>query len=449
MLGAQSLVMLSATCLLMLSCAGAPSQPESDKPTKNQQSPLINTEAETSTVPDESVTKDDPRGRCPKNTEAMEPWIASEKLSKELLASRSDDGKIVFVKYKDCNLEILGDCGVGGGYSYKQTERTKIGEYIYNPSDLHNYLPFDATSLEQKFDAGGLWSFQAVRVGDYIASISNVGRDQLRGKCEDATHFIKKMLLGAYRIESKKQEGDTEKKEVIRRGGSFERCLLSEMDSKSPVCQTVVRVSLKPIAHKSALPTSAPHQLLKQPPGPERSRRLEIQHTGEWMHMPVDGKVTVLAFWSTLCDVCDIQEEENETKIRAKKKRKRRHKKKKSKEEECESCEDPSYDLSKQIMAGLDGIWRKVDQKQVEIVGVAVDVDIFRARSRLDELSVTFPMVIDAETGKLKNRYHIGEGRAVIFVIDKKGIVRFFAESSSSPSQALKKVHAAIQALTD
>ncbi len=445
MSSARFLVTLSATCALTLSCAGAPPL-ESDKPTGERQSPLVGKETEASELRAEYVTEDASSSKCPEEADAMEPWIASEKLSSKLFASGSDDPKIVFVKYTSCSLEVLGDCGVAGGYSYKQTNRTKIGEYIYNLTDLYNYLPFDAANLEPEFDSGGLWSFQAVRVGDYTTSISSVGRDQLSGMCGGATHFVKKVLVGAYRIESKTQEGDREKKAVVRRGGSFERCLLSETDSRSPVCQTVLRVNLKPVAHKSALPPSAPHQLLEQPPGPERSRRLEIRHTGEWTKLPVEGKVTVLAFWSTSCDVCELQEE-NES---PKKKRKRRRKKKKGEEEGCESCEDPSYDLSRQMMTELDNIWRKVDQKQVEIVGVAVDVDVFRARRRLDELSVTFPMVIDAETGKLKNRYHIGESEPVIFVIDKKGLVRFFTKGPADGTPgALKKVHSAIMALTE
>ncbi|MCP4601902.1 MAG: TlpA family protein disulfide reductase [Proteobacteria bacterium] len=329
--------------------------------------------------------------------------------------------KLVFVKYSDCNLEVLGDCNIKGKYSYSLTSRTKIGDYIYNKDDLYSYLPFDASSLEPEFGPEGLWSLQAVIVGKYETSLSSVGRSQLKGRCADATHFIKKMDVGAYRLEVQRREGEETIRKLIKKGGAFERCFLTQTDASIPACQSILKMHLVPIAYKSALPTSDPHHLLDQLPGPERSRRVEMKHMGKSITLPCPDKVTVIAFWSEPCTPGSKRENTPEV------------------------CEGMHLNLFKKSMAKMEQLWQKSDQRKVQIVGVAIDIDANTARGMLSDLSVTFPMLIDNETGKLKKRYHVGMRLPVFFVIDDKGQVRLYADGSPGD---LEKVNTTVRALT-
>ncbi len=379
---------------------------------------------------------------CPHAAGVLEPWIASSDLSKELLLKSKNGAKSIFIRNDGCHIRILGDCGVSGTYGFNSTGRTKIGEYIYNEGDLYKYLPHSASALAPQFKDGGLWSFQTVIVGEYKNSMASVGRDQLAEDCSEATHFVSKMSVGAYRIESKTEQRGQSKIDVVQRGGVFERCLLSETDASSPSCQAVVRLKLEPVTLKSALPPSAPHHLLDQFPGVERARRLEVKHTGQAIKIPAAGKVTVLAFWSAECEPCESEPDERERDDR----KRARGKQGSSKEpvEECEPCEDPVYELSEKVLSDMESFWAQVNKTQVEIIGVGVDLDIFRARARLFDLPLTFPMVLDSESGKLKNRYHVGARLPVVFVIDQRGYVKYFGDGSP---QSIDRARDAVRAL--
>ncbi len=370
---------------------------------------------------------------CPHATGVLEPWIASSDLSKELLSKSKNGANSIFVKHEGCDIRILGDCGVNGRYGFSRTGRTKVGEYIYNEGDLFKYLPYSASRLSPRFKDGGLWSFQTVIVGEYQSSMASIGRDQLANECSAATHFVSKMSVGAYRIEAKTEQREQSKIDVIQRGGVFERCLLSETDATSLSCQAVVRLRLEPITLKSALPPSAPHHLLDQFPGVERTRRMEVKHTGQSIKIPVADKVTVLAFWSAECEPCENEAVESE-----------RGASNKEAVEECEPCEDPVFELSERVLGDLESIWSQVNKRQVEIIGVAVDLDIFRARAKLLSLPLTFPLVLDSEAGKMKNRYHIGARLPVVFVIDQQGYVKSFGDGSP---QSIDRVRVAVRAL--
>ena len=79
-----------------------------------------------------------------------------------------------------------------------------------------------------------------------------------------------------------------------------------------------------------ALPKSE-HPVLGQVLTSARGWRAEADHMGEWISVPVPGKVTVIDFWSTTCEPC-IRE-----------------------------------------MPVLERLWRESDPAKVQVVGVAVD----------------------------------------------------------------------------
>jgi hypothetical protein len=368
-------------------------------------------------------------GVCPTITEASKPWLTDKDLSDKLLKSGTSGQGAVLVKYDDCRIDVLADCKVRGSYSFKPTKRTKVEEILYHMDEMYAQLPFDAPKLRAEFQKGGIWSFQAAIVGDYETSTESIGRDQIDDECADATHFLKAFSIGAFRLEVIKDKAQKADKTLLLKGGAFERCLLSETDASSEACRNVVRMNLRPIALKSALSPSDQHFLLNQPTGSERAGRIEPDHMGEMVELPTPQKTTAVVFWSAACEPCAEEEEDD-----------------KDEETICEPCgEDLVWESSKKIMIALEKTWGEVNRKKAQIIGVAVDMDNFRARNRLGDLPVTFPVVADSETGKLKNRFQVENHLPQVFVIDEKGYVRFYADCSEGDAEKIDK---AVRALS-
>ncbi len=323
--------------------------------------------------------------------------------------TQSQSGQeILIVEYADCKLTLLPSCGLKGSYTFTQTDRIRVEEFILNKNDLFTKLPFDAMGLEPEFKPEGIWSLQTVKVGTYDTLPKSVGRAQLAKKCARATHFVKRIDVGAYYLQTKNTTGKTTAKKIVKKGGVYERCLLSITEARNPVCQSVLRMDLVPVLGGEALPLSAPHQLLKQLPGTERCRRAELNHMGETVVLPAPHKVNIVVFWAPY------------------------------------QGDDPSDDNAREVLSELDQIWQKANKTQVQMVGVAMDIDALELRHKLQNLSITFPVINDSQTGKIKTRYQVSEPLPAIFVIDKSGYVQFFTNREHLD---IKKVEAAVQAL--
>ncbi len=313
--------------------------------------------------------------------------------------------EVIIVKYENCRLDVLPDCGPKGVYAFTPTKRTRIDDYIYQKEDLFERLPMDAEALVPEFDKGGIWSVQAARVGNYQAPLSSVGKNQLSAQCQEATHFVKGMMVGAYRLAINTQKGETATSEVVRTGGVFERCLISQVDAMSRACQHVLKLHLSPLLQASAMPPSKPHHLLDQFPGSERVKRVEAQYFGKAMQVPTAGGVNIVIFWGK------------------------------------SNTKKAGADSSTAVLKETASLWTHLDRQKITIIGAAVGMDIFEAREKLQNTPLPFPIVVDSEGGKLTARYHIGGQTPAIFVIDKNGYVRFFADGS--PGDAEKVVAAA------
>jgi len=149
-----------------------------------------------------------------------------------------------------------------------------------------------------------------------------------------------------------------------------------------------------------ALPKSE-HPMLGHALTSTRGWRVEADHMGEWISVPVPGKVTVIDFWSTTCEPC-IRE-----------------------------------------MPVLERLWRESDPAEVQVVGVAVDEEPGEVRKALPSLGVTFPMLIDS-AGVLSGMYRVGGGVPATFVLDREGRLRFFTGGDGG---GVSHVEEAIRAL--
>ena len=157
----------------------------------------------------------------------------------------------------------------------------------------------------------------------------------------------------------------------------------------------------------ASLPPSDPHIALDTIPKPLSGQRLEAGHLGEYLDIPVPGKVTVLDFWTSSCPPC------------------------------------------LQAMPELERIWQRVDRDSVTIIGISEDETDADARQTLAEVvetPITFPMVFDSGEGWLQQVYQVGGIVPATYVVDKQGRVRFFFDGSPGDMARLEQ---AINALAD
>jgi thiol-disulfide isomerase/thioredoxin len=157
----------------------------------------------------------------------------------------------------------------------------------------------------------------------------------------------------------------------------------------------------------AAMPQTDTHPAINQAPKTIRGWRLEQNHMGESIDIPVSGRVTVLDFWSTYCPPCIA------------------------------------------AMPELERMWQGADKNQVAFIGVSVDEGDSVARKTMAEtfaVQVTFPMVYDGKKAELQGAYKIGGTVPATFVIDKQGRVRFYFDGSDGDMERLEYAIAALAA---
>ena len=370
--------------------------------------------------------------RCPFPEELTTAWILDPNLSDQLWKSSKQGTQIVPIKYAECSIELLPGCTTGESYTKKAKQIAKFTEHIYNTWTLYNHFPFDARDLSTDFKYGGLWSLDTIVVGFLESTVASIGRNRLSGSCTEATHFVSSLSLGAYQLLLRKREGHEEDGQTtltrLRQGGDYERCVINRNRITIPECNKVVQIELKSIEEGGQLPTSAPHPLFDTFPGAEQAHRLEPLHLGQQVTLPAPGKTTLLIFWSSSCPPCEAP---CESCPQGKK--------------TCTSCTDDVLDsISPQIQAAEE-LWRGAKRERVQVIGIVTGIPAPWARSLLPGLGVTFPVVADTARGSLAKRYHITAQTPAVFVLDKTGRVRFYADAARGD---MERATAAVQALS-
>jgi thiol-disulfide isomerase/thioredoxin len=151
----------------------------------------------------------------------------------------------------------------------------------------------------------------------------------------------------------------------------------------------------------AALPATDPHPAMGLRVAGERGWRLETDHVGEWIPVPAPGVVTVVDFWSSTCAPCIASIPE------------------------------------------LERLWRASDGTRVRYVGVSVDEEASDARRALEEKvagPVTFPMVIDGRAARLGGAFRVGGSVPSTFVVDRDGVIRFYADGSEGDLARLDRI---------
>ena len=150
----------------------------------------------------------------------------------------------------------------------------------------------------------------------------------------------------------------------------------------------------------AALPHTDTHPAIGDTVTSVQAPRVEREHRGESVEIPVPGKVTVVDFWMTFCEPCV------------------------------------------EALPELEGIWSRVDKSEVAFVGVSVDPEEAVTENTLHEtlsVKLTFPTVFDGKDAVLQTVYQLGGTVPATFVLDKKGCIRFFFDGSEGDIDELER----------
>lgn len=204
------------------------------------------------------------QAKCGVKASAAKPlvveWPAADRGALEARANRS----LVAVRYQGCEMEVLTNCTVEGAYSYLGLNQKREGVRIKSVDELYAQLPVGAVGLEAKLERAGQLNVDMVIVGRKEAERSEFSERDLQGRCDEATHVITGITLGAFsfyagataevgagvkvgNIGAGASSGT--EREVLKEDGNADSCAAaSQSDAAAPDgCGALLRVEVVPI----------------------------------------------------------------------------------------------------------------------------------------------------------------------------------------------------------
>jgi len=106
---------------------------------------------------------------------------------------------LVAVRYVGCEMQLVPECRVRAGeYKYAPLTRKNDSVRIKNEDELYASLPAGAARFEAKLKSAGQLNVQMTMVGRYESSRGSVGRNDLDGDCDNVTHVVTAVTVGAF-----------------------------------------------------------------------------------------------------------------------------------------------------------------------------------------------------------------------------------------------------------
>ena len=113
----------------------------------------------------------------------------------------------VAVVHYDCHtLKVLKDCKVDGSYGFVGVEHKEQVIQLLNQEELQANVPLNGVSLTKQLhdelEHGGALDVATITIGKRSTPRVHASRRDLKGRCEGATHFIRRVSVGAFAIQT-------------------------------------------------------------------------------------------------------------------------------------------------------------------------------------------------------------------------------------------------------
>lgn len=182
---------------------------------------------------------------------------------------------VAVVSYDCKTIKLLKDCHVDGLYSFVGTSTKEQTISLEDSDEIRANLPFSGAALAGKVEGelkkGSKLDIALAMVGGSRTNWVSLSKDELRGRCEGATHFVRGATLGAFAMETsakadvraaveilgaKSDGASSSHRRVMNRDGEIEACRAATSDSPSAPnkCNAVLRLELL------AVGAPAPHE---------------------------------------------------------------------------------------------------------------------------------------------------------------------------------------------
>jgi TPR repeat protein len=172
--------------------------------------------------------------------------------------------ELVVVHYDCRELTVLPDCTLQGKYGYVGITPREQVISIANPEELRLNFPLNDGQLEHELQTGTHLEFASAIVGQAATIKRTATRDELKGNCTNATHFVRSATLGAFAVALNKgatrsaeevflsdaNPGATATK-IVSRDGTLQACRTADpaQSNKVPGCTAPLKLELAPLAN--------------------------------------------------------------------------------------------------------------------------------------------------------------------------------------------------------
>jgi hypothetical protein len=177
------------------------------------------------------------------------------------------------VRFDPRSFELLPDCHGEGAYSYVGVTPKEQNITLRSKAELHTNLPFGAVALEGTLSKAGALSVMMRMVGKEVLDRPAVRRDELRGRCAGATHYVQSMTLGAFRFAAGAAGGGglgatafgagargeaSSSRDTLQTDGDFASCEGADpAAARAPArCGAVLRIEIVPLDVEGGAPAA-------------------------------------------------------------------------------------------------------------------------------------------------------------------------------------------------
>ena len=215
--------------------------------------------------------------KCEDVTSGGEPLVVDWRPDRRGALESGLGDKIVVVHYDCKRFEVLEDCSADGSYGFVGFGAKEQVIKLLTADEVRANLPLSgaglAVDLKAEMERGASLDVAMVMIGRKSTTRKDLRKSDLHGSCKDATHFVRRAVLGAFAISqgsraeaattasvfgaSASARGKISRLEVTK-DGDLSACSNASPTSKNAPdkCGALLRVTLTPLADKIELASS-------------------------------------------------------------------------------------------------------------------------------------------------------------------------------------------------
>jgi len=109
---------------------------------------------------------------------------------------------VAVVAYSCKGIKLLGDCHIDGKYGFMGMTKKEQVVRLQNADEVRANLPLSGVKLGGELERGSTLDIAMVMVGKKRTTWEAPTKEDLKGKCDGATHFVRGATVGAFVLET-------------------------------------------------------------------------------------------------------------------------------------------------------------------------------------------------------------------------------------------------------